>query len=290
MHIVERLASTDGSVKYLWGLDSGHTVESICFRLEGKPITCISSQVGCNVACLFCETGKQPSLANLTPPEIVEQVRRALADGGCGTDGRFDSVIFAGMGEPLHNFDAVAAATRQLLDEGLTQYVTVTTSGIVPRMLELPSLPLHKLSVSLHATTDEVRNRLVPINKRYPIAAVLDAATRYRLATGNEVIVNYLLFDGVNDTDEDADRLAALLDPALFTVKFKEWNDVEGTGLRRSPPERLEVFQDRLVTRGFPVTLCTSRGQDVGGGCGQLRSKHAPIATIWQRRIAEAAQ
>ena len=172
----------------------------------------------------------------------------------------------------------------------MTEHVTVTTSGVVPRMRDLPAIPISKLSVSLHATTNDVRDLLVPLNKKYPIAEVIAAAADYKRTTGNEVIMNYLLFDGVNDSDEDAERLAGLLDPSLFTVKFKEWNAIEGTTLRKSPDDRYAYFEQVLADRGFDVTVCLSRGVDVGGGCGQLRSKVAPTSAIWMRRGLESTR
>ncbi|MEU7044060.1 radical SAM protein [Streptomyces varsoviensis] len=276
MKIAEKKTSADGSVKYLWQVpSSGSTVESIYYQLGDEPHTCISTEAGCNVGCVFCETGKQRNLGDLTSQEIYDQVALTAADLPDGVPGgRFTKVVVAGMGEPLLNFDNLRDAATRLLADGLTEQVTVTTSGIVPQMRRLPSMPISLLSVSLHATTNEVRTRLIPTNKTYSLEDVVAAAREYRLASGVPVIMNYLLFDGVNDTDADLDRLVELLDRDVFSVKLKSWNEVPDAGLIPSPSARYEHFRDGLDAAGFDVSICVSAGVDVGGGCGQLRSVH----------------
>lgn len=285
MKIVRSVRSADGSVKYLWRLENDQTVESIFFRLDEAPHVCISSQVGCNVGCRFCETGKQSVLANLSPDDIAAQVTGVIGDEKADfVERHFDSVILAGMGEPLHNYHSIISAAEDMLSGGLTDRVTVTTSGVVPMIRQLTDSAISTLSVSLHATTNELRNQLVPINRKYPIEEVVSAATFYREKTGHQVIMNYLLFDGLNDLDEDVSRLAKLLDPTLFSIKLKDWNAVSDTGLRSSAPERYRYFHERLGEYGFNATICISRGGDIGGGCGQLRSDQVSIAPVWKKR------
>lgn len=277
MNLLERVAAEDGSAKSLWGLpDRRRSVESIAFSIEGRPYVCISTQIGCPVGCVFCETGRQQTLGNLSADEIYAQVEREAVDAS-GAPRKLHRVVIAGMGEPLLNLDAVAAASRRMLDDALTAEVSITTSGIVPAMAQLDAVPITVLSVSLHATTDAVRNRLIPTNRKYGLDRVIEASVGYRHRTGTQVIMNYLLFDGVNDSDDDAERLVALLDPALFSVKLKCWNDIDDTALVASPGERFAYFRDRLVAAGFDTTIDRSAGTEVGGGCGQLRSSERTI-------------
>lgn len=279
IEVIEKKKSSDGSVKYLWQTaSSDSSVESICFQLGGEPHICISTQAGCNVGCVFCETGKQRNLGDLTPQEIYAQVALTAEDLPDEVPGgRFAKVVVAGMGEPLLNFDNLREAAGRLLADGLAEQVTLTTSGIVPQMRRLASMPIGTLSVSLHATTNEVRTRLIPTNKTYPLEQVVEAARDYRLETGTPVIMNYLLFDGVNDTDADLERLTELVDPALFAVKLKSWNDVPEVGLRPSSEDRYAYFRQGLADAGFEASICVSAGSDVGGGCGQLRSVHRTL-------------
>ncbi|MBA15322.1 MAG: 23S rRNA (adenine(2503)-C(2))-methyltransferase RlmN [Sphingomonas sp.] len=268
MRHVESRTSTDGSVKLLWELPGGEYVESIRFRYGDGEHGCISSQAGCPVACAFCETGRVRRHRNLSVEQIVDQVR------GMGTKLRV--VQFAGMGEPLLNPENVAQATRTILAKGLAREVTLTTVGIVPAMEALADLPLARLNVSLHAADDATRQRLIPVGRKYPIREVIAAAVRYRERTGNPVTMNYLLLNGVNDSDADIARLAVLLDPAIFSIRLKAWNAIPGTDLRASPPERVRQVLDTLQCAGFAASLCESMGADIGGGCGQLSASRGP--------------
>jgi 23S rRNA (adenine2503-C2)-methyltransferase len=225
---------------------------------------------------LFCETGRQKTLGNLSAEEIHAQVAETVA-----RHGQLKRVVVAGMGEPLLNLPALGEASRRILDERLADEITVTTSGIVPEMARLDALPLHLLSVSLHATTNEVRTRLSPTSRRHPLEEVIAAAAAYRERTGVPVIMNYLLFDGVNDSDADVARLIRLLSPHMFTVKLKEWNEIADTSLAMSSPDRYATFATQLRDAGFVALIDTSAGVDVGGGCGQLRSKaRVPRLTV----------
>jgi 23S rRNA (adenine2503-C2)-methyltransferase len=285
MKLAQKAVSLDGSVKHLWELSGRAVVESTYFQLNRQPHLCLSSQAGCNVRCVFCETGRQRNQHNLSSHEIVAQAMLSRDDVGL-SPGIFKAVLFAGMGEPLLNFRSVAAAAEELLSRRLTHEVTLTTSGIVPRMRELASVPIRLLNVSLHATTNEIRDRLIPINRQYPLEEVLDAAMAYRCATGNPVTINYLLLAGVNDSDRDVERMLGLLDPAMFAIKLKVWNALSGSDLIASPAERFDAFESALTAHGFHVTVDRSQGTDIAAGCGQLGASLG--ATAIGRRPARA--
>lgn len=264
--------SADGSIKYLWKLDDGKTVESIYFTFQDKLYTCISSQVGCNVGCPFCETGKQRNLRNLNIQEIYNQVAMTLKDLRLtGGPDRLYQVAFAGMGEPLLNFAHVTTAAARLISNGLTETVSVSTSGLVPKMRLLADTAVKKLFISLHATTDELRNVLVPMNRKHPLSEVLGAARDFYKNVGVPVTATYLMFAGLNDTDQDLERLTNLLDTESFIIQLSEWNSIANTQFVRST--RSDYFHDQLASRGFNVFILRSKGADVEGGCGQLRSR-----------------
>jgi 23S rRNA (adenine2503-C2)-methyltransferase len=270
--------SQDGSIKFLWQFPDGKTVESIYFTFQGQVYTCISSQVGCNVTCPFCETGKQRTLRNLAVDEIYAQValiRDVVREVG-GPPVLYQTA-FAGMGEPLLNFEQVVTAARRLRSDGLTQTVSLSTSGVVPRIYELAEMTatsVNTLFLSLHASNDTVRNRLVPMNKKYPIASVLQAAAHFAERSGEKVTATYLLFDGINDSNADLDRLLSFLDPRIYVIQLSEWNRV--TGAEFLPSLRLDHFHEQFQRAGYDVFIQRSKGQDVEGGCGQLRSRLLP--------------
>jgi 23S rRNA (adenine2503-C2)-methyltransferase len=274
--------SQDGSIKFLWRFADGKTVESIYFIFQGQVYTCISSQVGCNVGCPFCETGKQRTLRNLTVDEIYAQValiRDVVREAG-GPDILYQTA-FAGMGEPLLNFEAVVTAATRLRAAGLTETVSLSTSGIVPgiyKLAETVATSVNKLFISLHASNDEVRNRLVPMNRKYPIASVLQSAAHFAERSGAKVTATYLLFDGINDSNADLDRLLSLLDPRTYIIQLSEWNRV--TGAQFLPSLHLDHFHEQIQRAGYEVFIQRSKGQDVEGGCGQLRSRILPMLAL----------
>ncbi len=272
---LDRRQSADGSIKYLWQLEQG-TVESIFFTFQGQPYICVSSQMGCNVGCPFCATGRQRNRYNLTATEITAQVQLAMQDlSECGGPARIFQVAFAGMGEPLLNFRHVTTAAAALLESGITETVSLSTSGIVPMMEKLAGTAITKLFISLHATTDELRTQLVPANKKYPLASVLSAARAFYARVGVKVTATYLLLRDLNDSDADLARLCTLLDPAIFIVQLSVWNPI--AGLSFVPSKRLEQFRTALAGAGFEVFILQSRGTDIEGGCGQLRSRPLPM-------------
>ncbi|WP_106745386.1 radical SAM protein [Yoonia maritima] len=262
--------SADGSTKYLWELEDGKFVESIYFELDDKGIYCLSSQVGCNVGCPFCETGKQKVLRNLSSEEIVQQVYGLFEDKGLS---RIDEIDYAGMGEPLHNFEGVEESSDRMITENLTDLVSLTTSGIVPKMKLLPDTAVGELYLSMHASDNATRSLLVPVNRKWPIAETVDAASYVAEKLGRTVTANYLLFDNLNDADGDAVNLANALNPNDFRVQLSEWNLVSNFRYVPAKPERFEIFEDMLTERGYEVYKMVSSGTDVGGGCGQLSAQ-----------------
>jgi 23S rRNA (adenine2503-C2)-methyltransferase len=284
-----RQYAADGSIKFLWQFADGRTVESIYFLFRDQVYTCISSQVGCHVGCPFCETGKQRSLRNLTADEIYAQValiRESVREAG-GPE-VLHQTAFAGMGEPLLNFEQVVTAATRLRADGLTQTVSLSTSGIVPRIYELAhttATSVNKLFISLHATSNTVRNRLVPVNNKYPLQAVLKAAQYFFEQSGEKVTATYLLFAGINDSEADLEQLLTLLAPHIYVIQLSEWNRISDATFVPSP--RMDYFLDCLRQAGYEVFVQRSKGQDIEGGCGQLRSRTLPL--LQQAAREEAA-
>lgn len=270
---IDKQVSPDGTAKYLWQLDDRATVESLSFLYRGQRTICISTQVGCAVKCPFCETGKQGLHRNLTTREITSQVTATLDETpAVGEERCFDIVTISGMGEPLLNLDNVLEAVRTLRAQNLAREISVTTAGIVPNIYTLAHAEVTRLSISLHATTDEMRNRLVPINRKYPIAKLLEAGRYFYRQVGQRVRATYLMLDGLNDTDEDLERMMQLLDRDAFRIRLRDWNEIDGAGFARS--RRSRHFEQILLAEGFNVYISSNLGVDVEGGCGQLRSRH----------------
>lgn len=283
IHCLRTRTSADGSVKFLWQYPDHTTVESIYFTFphEGqeRPFVCVSSQDGCNVGCTFCATGQQRMRRNLTAPEMLAQVVKGMEmiHAGGGPTTAFH-IAFAGMGEPLLNYEHVVAAAEAMRSAHLAAIVSVSTSGIVPRINDLARVAhtsVNRLYISLHATTDEQRTPLVPLNRKYPLLQVLRAARAYAEQTGTKVTATYLLFAGLNDTPDDLERLMHLLDPDRFLVQLSVWNPIEGVQVAPSP--HLEAWHQRLIDHGYETILQRSKGRDIAGGCGQLRGQRLPV-------------
>ncbi len=252
---------------------------------------CISSQVGCAVGCPFCATGELGPGRDLESAEIVDQARwaarRLMAEGR-----RLSNIVFMGMGEPLLNLDRVLEAAAILTDParfGLgARHVTLSTSGVVPGIRRLTELaPQYTLAVSLHAAWDPLRDVLVPLNRRWPVAEVVAAASAYQHATGRRVSYEYVMIGGVNDTRRDADALEGLLGGSATHVNLIPMNEVAHTPWRASPPEVVEAFAASLRMAGIGATVRRNRGTEIGAACGQLASERAgepPAATVARRR------
>jgi 23S rRNA (adenine2503-C2)-methyltransferase len=267
--------------KSLWRLFDGALVESVLMRYPDRVTMCVSSQAGCGMNCPFCATGQAGLTRNLSAAEIVEQVvagARALARGEiAGGPGRVSNVVFMGMGEPLANYKAVLAAVRRLTDPapdglGLSQRgVTVSTVGLVPAMRKLRAEELQvTLAVSLHAPDDELRNTLVPVNTRWDVSEVLDAAWDYAEHTRRRVSIEYALIRDVNDHGWRADLLGRLLRGRLAHVNLIPLNPTPGSQWTASRPADQKEFVRRLRAHGVAVTVRDTRGREIDGACGQL--------------------
>ncbi len=274
--------------KVLFGLPDGETVEAVLMRYRHRLTACISSQVGCPVGCPFCATGQSGFSRNLTAGEMVEQVlffERAARRGGtlrrasaAEPAHQLTNVVLMGMGEPLLNYEAVLAAIRRLADPrgfGFSpRRVTVSTVGVVPGILRLAEedLPV-RLAVSLHAADDDLRDRLVPMNRRYPLAALMEACRRYVEKTGRRVSFEYALMEGVNDGVEHAEQLVGLLSGLPCHVNLIPLNPTAECPYRGSARPQVLAFARALRERGVPVSVRLRRGLDIEAGCGQLRRR-----------------
>ncbi len=250
---------------------SGHVPGRL---LRDKLTLCVSSQVGCALDCAFCATATLGFSRHLSAGEIVEQVYRATQIAGR----RPTNLVFMGMGEPMHNFDGVSRALTLLQHPWGAAFsprrITVSTVGMVPGIEKLGQLmPAPNLAISLNATTDEVRDRLMPVNRRWPIAVLLDAARRFPLSHGRRVTFEYVLLAGVNDSDDDADRLPRLLRGIPTKVNLIPWNPFAGPAFARPSAERIRTFQERLRQGGLAVYIRTPRGDDIDAACGQLAAR-----------------
>ncbi len=280
----EERRSTDGTIKWTWRTADGKLVESVYMPEPGRKTLCISTQAGCAVGCTFCMTGTMGLARNLSPGEIADQVSRAnrrLVELGEGEPPRpLTNLVFMGMGEPLHNYDAVKAALDVLLAEDgpnfSNRHVTVSTSGIVPEMRRFGEETDVKLAVSLNATTDEVRSALMPVNRRWPLAELLAACREFPMKRGRRITFEYVLLGGVNDTDADAARLPRLVRGIPAKVNLIPYNENPGLGFRAPDPARVEAFRDRLVAANVTAVVRRNRGRDIAAACGQLAAEGGP--------------
>ena len=288
--IVTRQVSADGTRKYLLRIAGGHEVETVYIPDDDRGTLCVSSQVGCTLTCSFCHTGTQRLVRNLTAAEIAGQIlvaRDDLADWGRRPAERrlVSNLVLMGMGEPLYNFDAVRDAMKIAMDgEGIAlsrRRITLSTSGVVPEIARVGAEIGCLLAISFHATTDAVRDTLVPINRKWPIAALLDACRAYpRLSNAERITFEYVMLKGVNDSDADARRLVKLIAGIPAKINLIPFNPWPGTPYERSDPERIEAF-GRIVNRaGYASPVRTPRGEDIMAACGQLKS-----ATERARRV-----
>jgi 23S rRNA (adenine2503-C2)-methyltransferase len=271
--LVHEARSTDGTRKFLFQLADGRRIESVYIPDTPKQTFCISSQVGCAMDCDFCLTGKMGFLRNLTPAEITGQVR-VLAEKTALLDTPFN-IVLMGMGEPLHNYDAVMQSMRMLADEqGLAvspRRVTLSTVGIVPAMERLAAEPvMPNLAISLHATTNATRDRIAPVNRKYPLEQLLEACRRFPLKRRSRITFEYVLLEGVNDTPEDAHRLARLLGDIKAKVNLLPLNAAPGIPYERPSDERVNAFAQILANHHVTVSVRRSRGRDIRAACGQL--------------------
>lgn len=272
--IIKTLTSKDGTKKFLYALRDGNVIEGVLMKYSYGKTLCVSTQVGCRMGCAFCASGIGGLVRNLSAGEILGQIIAVNKEEGGGRE--ITNVVLMGSGEPLDNYDNVTKfitlANKEL---GISQRnISLSTSGIAPKIIELSKDFSVTLTISLHATTDEVRERLMPVDKKYKLAEVVGAAKTYFENTGRRVVFEYSMIDKVNDTDEDIKRLAVLTRGFPSHVNLIRLNTVKEKGLTGTPVARVKEFMDGLIKRNVSVTLRRSMGNDIEGACGQLRRKH----------------
>jgi 23S rRNA (adenine2503-C2)-methyltransferase len=284
--IVTKQVSEDGTRKYLVRIAGGHEVEIVYIPEEDRGTLCVSSQVGCTLTCTFCHTGTQKLVRNLTAAEIVGQIMVARDDlGEWPKPGRnpkdetrlLSNIVLMGMGEPLYNFEAVRDAMKIAMDgEGISlsrRRITLSTSGVVPEIARAGDEIGCMLAISFHATTDEVRDTLVPINKKWNIEALLAALKEYpKLSNSERITFEYVMLDGVNDSDDDARRLVRLIAGIPAKINLIPFNEWPGAPYKRSSDARIRAFANIIYKAGYASPIRTPRGEDIMAACGQLKS------------------
>ena len=273
-------------MKFLWRLHDDRSIETVLMAYRDRVTVCVSSQAGCAMGCGFCATGQAGFERHLSTGEIVEQVVRSMLRAR-DEQRRVSNVVFMGMGEPLANYENTWSAVERMHDDlGLSaRHLTISTIGIVPgiRRLAGERLPVN-LAVSLHAANDELRNELVPINKRYPLTELAKACREYLDAKGRRLSFEWALIDGVNDRRRDAAELAAYARPLRAHVNLIPLNPTPGWPTRGTPPAGVRSFRDRLTELGINVTVRRTRGTDIDAACGQLRETHLALAKSGEKR------
>ena len=303
--VVSKQVSTDGTRKYLVRIAGGHEVEVVYIPEEDRGTLCISSQVGCTLTCSFCHTGTQKLVRNLTASEIVGQIMMARDDlgewperGAPKDETRLlSNIVLMGMGEPLYNFDNVRDAMKIAMDpEGISlsrRRITLSTSGVVPEIARTAQEIGCQLAISFHATTDETRNILVPINKRWNIDELCRALASYpKVSNSERITFEYVMLNGINDTDDDARRLIQLIKdhgiPAKINlIPFNEW---PGAPYKRSSNNRIRAFADIIYNAGYASPIRKPRGEDIMAACGQLKSATERERKSKKQIEAEASQ
>ena len=283
--VVSKQVSLDGTRKYLMRIAGGHEVETVYIPEDGRGTLCISSQVGCTLTCSFCHTGTQKLVRNLTSAEIIGQVLVARDDlgewpipGAPKNETRLlSNIVLMGMGEPLYNFDNVRDAMKIAMDpEGISlsrRRITLSTSGVVPEIAKTAEEIGCLLAISFHATTDEVRDKLVPINKKWNIEELLGALRAYpRISNSERITFEYVMLKDVNDSDADARRLVKLISGIPAKINLIPFNEWPGSPYVRSDWDRIEAFADIIYKAGYASPIRTPRGEDIMAACGQLKS------------------
>ncbi|MBN2798926.1 MAG: 23S rRNA (adenine(2503)-C(2))-methyltransferase RlmN [Deltaproteobacteria bacterium] len=270
----ERLVqrSSDGTAKYLWGLEDGYAVESVLIPEEDRITLCVSSQVGCAMGCRFCLTGDMGLVRHLKPSEIVNQVAQINAE--LPEDRRITNLVFMGMGEPLHNLEHLDTSLQILLDDDALNFshrkITVSTSGLVPQIGKLAERTPVNLAISLNASTEAQRREIMPITERYSMASVIEAARNYPLGSGKRITFEYVMFKDFNDSLEDAARLYRLLRGIKAKVNLIPYNENPSRDYRKPDAQTVKAFQNYFVSRGLNCSVRSTRGDDISAACGQL--------------------
>ena len=299
--VVTRQVSTDGTRKYLVRIAGGHEVEVVYIPETDRGTLCISSQVGCTLTCTFCHTGTQKLVRNLTTSEIIGQVMVARDDlGEWPVQGEpkdetrlLSNIVLMGMGEPLYNFENVRDAMKIAMDPHGIQLsrrrITLSTSGVVPEIARTAEEIGCQLAISFHATTDDVRNILVPINKRWNLEALLDALRAYpKVSNSERITFEYVMLDGVNDSDEDAHRLIKLIEGIPAKINLIPFNEWPGAAYKRSSNNRIRAFADIIYKAGYASPIRKPRGEDIMAACGQLKSETERARKSKKQIAAEA--
>jgi len=280
--------AADGVIKWLFKMADGHEVESVYIPEENRTTLCVSSQIGCTLTCRFCHTGTQALARNLTAAEIVAQVwlaRKALDDfNGKDAKRKLSNIVFMGMGEPLYNVDNVFPAIHILMDEAGQGFgsrkITLSTSGVVPEIKRIGDELGVNLAVSLHAPDDDTRTAIMPINKKYNIESLMAAVRSFKLKERRRITWEYVMLDGVNDTDDHARRLVRLIQGIPSLVNIIPFNPWPGSPFACSGSDRIDAFAGILDRAGVSVTVRKTRGEDILAACGQLRSETSKRNTI----------
>ncbi|MBN8227907.1 23S rRNA (adenine(2503)-C(2))-methyltransferase RlmN [Corallococcus macrosporus] len=278
--------SVDGTIKYRFKTRDGRFIESVYMPAEDRKTLCVSTQVGCAMACSFCMTGTLGLKRNLTPGEIVAQVhavnREVRRNEGLETLRPLTNLVFMGMGEPLHNFENLKTALSILQsEEGPNfshRHITVSTVGLVPMIERFGQETDVKLAISLNASTDEQRSKTMPVNRKWNIAALLDACRKFPLRQGRRITFEYVLLKGFNDTDEDAHRLRELLRDIPAKVNLIPYNENPGLGFQTTGEQRAEEFRAILAEAHVAAYIRKNRGRDIAGACGQLANRDETAA------------
>ncbi len=273
--IKDKQVSKDGTIKYLFLLDDGELIESVLMHHNYGSSICVTSEVGCNMGCKFCASGVRKKIRNLTTAEMVNQVMSVSLD----RDERISHIVVMGIGEPFDNYQNVInflhiANYANGLEIG-SRHISVSTCGLVPKILDYANEDLQSnLAISLHAPNDEIRNKIMPINKSYSIDVLLDAIKKYIDQTNRRVTIEYILIDRINDTIECARELAKRLKKMNVYVNLIPYNEVVDNPFKRSKKENMLAFYDTLKKENINVTLRLEQGHDIDAACGQLRSKY----------------
>ena len=278
--VLKRTSAIDGTVKYLYELNDGNTVETVLMKYKYGYSICISSQIGCDMGCSFCASTIDGCARSLRPSEMLAQIYTAQRELGI----RVSHIVLMGMGEPLLNYDNMLRFLDIITGEDganiSARHISVSTCGIVPKIYELMELrPQFTLSVSLHAPNDDIRNRIMPVNRRWGVEELLNACRDYIAATNRRISFEYAMMSGINDTDECARELASRLGGMLCHVNLIPANEVRENDYVRSSAERLKAFAEILEKNGITTTVRRTLGPDIEASCGQLRRNHAKEAS-----------
>ena len=278
---IKRVSKIDGTVKYLYRLNDGQTVESVVMKYKHGYSICISTQVGCKMGCTFCATGKSGFSRDLLPGEMLSEIQTAQRDIG----ERISNVVLMGMGEPLDNYQNVLRFLELVSAEnGMNigmRHISLSTCGLVDKIYDLADRKLQlTLSVSLHAPNDDIRSRTMPVNRKWNVEELLKACRYYSTVTGRRISFEYAMISGVNDADACAFELASKLHGIIAHVNLIPVNDVTGTGYRKSGEERLKKFSAILERKGITATVRRTLGSDIEASCGQLRRRNEQGGTL----------